>query len=69
MIESNDGGASDALSRVEAAYAGMADQGQFDSLRDALSDFDFEGALSRLNDLENQLASNLSSSRERAKAV
>jgi hypothetical protein len=54
LIEANDGDAADALPAVEEALAGTVDKPRLDALRDALGDFDFEGALSKLEEIAKQ---------------
>jgi signal transduction histidine kinase/CheY-like chemotaxis protein/CHASE3 domain sensor protein len=54
MIEANDGGASDALTPVEIALGGVVDKQLIDKLRDALNDFDFDGALAKLAEVAKQ---------------
>ena len=54
LIEANDGDAMNALPSVEGAVAGMVDRARLDALRDALGDFDFEGALTRLEEIAGQ---------------
>ncbi len=51
LIEANDGDAAEALPAVEGALAGVIDKSYLDGLRDALVDFDFDGALSRLTEI------------------
>jgi hypothetical protein len=51
LIDANDGDAVDALPAVERAVAGNADRSELDALRDALNDFDFDGARSRLEEI------------------
>jgi signal transduction histidine kinase/DNA-binding response OmpR family regulator/HPt (histidine-containing phosphotransfer) domain-containing protein/CHASE3 domain sensor protein len=51
LIEDSDGDAVDAFSAVEDALAGMVDKERLDTLRNALGDFDFEGALSALAEI------------------
>ena len=54
LIDANDGGAVDALPAVERAMAGIGDRALLDALRDALADFDFEGAGSKLAEIAGQ---------------
>jgi signal transduction histidine kinase/CheY-like chemotaxis protein/HPt (histidine-containing phosphotransfer) domain-containing protein/CHASE3 domain sensor protein len=54
LIEANDGGASDALPPIENALAGVVDKQLIDKLRDALNDFDFDGALANLAEIAKQ---------------
>jgi two-component system, sensor histidine kinase and response regulator len=54
MIEANDGDAADAFPEVEEALNAVIDKPQLDALRDALGDFDFEGALSTLAKMTRQ---------------
>ena len=54
LIEANDGDAAEALPSVEDALAGTVDKARLDALRDALGDFDFEGALSKLEEIAKQ---------------
>ena len=51
LIEANDGGALDALPAVESALSEIVDKPRLDALRDALGDFDFDGALARLGEI------------------
>jgi HPt (histidine-containing phosphotransfer) domain-containing protein len=54
LIEASDGGAVEALTAVEEALAGIVDNARLDALRDALSEFDFEGALDKLTEISRQ---------------
>ena len=51
MLEANDGDALDALADVEYALAGAVDRSRLDALRDDLSEFNFDGALSKLTEI------------------
>jgi signal transduction histidine kinase/CheY-like chemotaxis protein/HPt (histidine-containing phosphotransfer) domain-containing protein len=53
-IEANDGDAADAFPAVEESLGSIIDKPQLDALRDALSDFDFERALSTLTKMTRQ---------------
>ena len=48
LIEANDGDAANAIPALEAALAGAADPPSLDALKNAIADFDFEGALTAL---------------------
>jgi signal transduction histidine kinase/CheY-like chemotaxis protein/HPt (histidine-containing phosphotransfer) domain-containing protein/CHASE3 domain sensor protein len=54
LIEANDGEATEALQAVEDALAGVVEKPRLDALRDALGDFDFDGALSKLAEIAKQ---------------
>jgi CheY-like chemotaxis protein/HPt (histidine-containing phosphotransfer) domain-containing protein len=54
MIEANDGDAANAFPEVEEALSAIIDKPQLNALRDALGDFDFEGALSALAKMTGQ---------------
>jgi len=54
LIGANDGDAVDAFPAVEHALRGIVDQALLDALRDAVGDFDFEGADARLADIAAQ---------------
>jgi CheY-like chemotaxis protein len=51
LIEANDGEAVDAFPAVECALARIADRPQIEALQSALEDFDFAGALSKLEEI------------------
>jgi signal transduction histidine kinase/CheY-like chemotaxis protein/HPt (histidine-containing phosphotransfer) domain-containing protein/methyl-accepting chemotaxis protein len=51
MIEANDGDAGDAIQDVTDALAGKVDASRLDSLRDCVSDFDFDGARAKLSQI------------------
>ncbi len=55
LIEANDGDAAAALPAMEDAVAGKVDRARLDALRDALGDFDFDGARSKLEEIAGQL--------------
>jgi signal transduction histidine kinase/DNA-binding response OmpR family regulator/HPt (histidine-containing phosphotransfer) domain-containing protein/CHASE3 domain sensor protein len=55
LIEANDGEAVDALQAVEDALAGVVDKSKLDALRDSLGDFDFDGALSSLAEIQGRI--------------
>jgi CheY-like chemotaxis protein len=48
LLEASDGSASDAIAGLEQALGDRAGSAQLDSLRSAIGDFDFDGALTRL---------------------
>jgi HPt (histidine-containing phosphotransfer) domain-containing protein len=56
LIEANDGGAADAFSAVESAVGGAVDKTTMDGLRNAIADFDFDRAVSRLVEIDRQCA-------------
>jgi HPt (histidine-containing phosphotransfer) domain-containing protein len=51
LLEANDGEAADAFAAVENALAGVVEKSRLDALRDAIGDFNFDGALSSLADI------------------
>jgi HPt (histidine-containing phosphotransfer) domain-containing protein len=51
LIESNDGDAADVVDQVAGALGGKADKAKIDGLRDALTEFDFDAALARLDEI------------------
>jgi CheY-like chemotaxis protein len=56
LIEANDGEATDALQTLEDALAGVVEKSRLDSLRAAVSDFDFERAHAELAEIERHYA-------------
>ncbi|HTS65751.1 MAG TPA: Hpt domain-containing protein, partial [Candidatus Acidoferrales bacterium] len=54
LIDANDGGAADAFPALECALAGVVERPVLDALRDALMDFDFDAALTRLVEVDRQ---------------
>ena len=58
LIEANDGDAAESLPAVEDALGGTVDKPRLDALRDALGDFDFEGALTKLEEIAKQCGVN-----------
>ncbi|MEO8594915.1 MAG: response regulator [Candidatus Solibacter sp.] len=54
LIEANDGDAAEALPEVEQALAGTVDAARLDALREALGNFDFEGARSKLEEIASE---------------
>jgi HPt (histidine-containing phosphotransfer) domain-containing protein len=54
LIEANDGDAVNALQAVEDALGMVVEKPRLDTLRNALNDFDFEGALSGLGGIARQ---------------
>jgi signal transduction histidine kinase/DNA-binding response OmpR family regulator/HPt (histidine-containing phosphotransfer) domain-containing protein/HAMP domain-containing protein len=51
LIEANDGDAADAAQAVADALAGTVDAGRLDALRVSIDEFDFDGALAKLNEI------------------
>jgi len=51
LIEANDGEAADAFTAVENAVGGTVDKARVDALRDRIGDFDFDGALAKLEEI------------------
>jgi len=51
LIEANDGDSSDAVQEVATALAGKVDPVRMDALRDAVNDFDFAGARTKLTQI------------------
>ena len=56
LIEANDGDASGAVQAVEDALSGVVDKPSLDDLRDALDEFDFGRALSKLSEINAKVA-------------
>jgi hypothetical protein len=52
LIEASDGDAVNALTDVESAVGTVVDKTVLDAIRSALDEFDFETALTRLNEIE-----------------
>jgi HPt (histidine-containing phosphotransfer) domain-containing protein len=63
LLESSDGDAAEAFFVLEGALAGTCDKPRMDALGEALGDFDFAGALSKLD----EIAKKYSASWERTK--
>jgi PAS domain S-box-containing protein len=51
LIEANDGDSADAVQEVATALGGKIDRARLDDLRDAVSDFDFDGARTKLTQI------------------
>jgi hypothetical protein len=51
LLESSDGDATDAFLALESALAGTLDQPRLQALSTAISEFDFDGALSNLDEI------------------
>ncbi len=49
LLASSDGGAADAFAELSGALAGAVGKPRLDALGEAIDDFDFEGALSKLD--------------------
>ena len=51
LLEASDGGATEAFSALTDATGGVVDKLQLDALGEAINDFDFESALSKLSEI------------------
>ena len=55
LIETNDGDAPNAIETVAEVLAGAVDVRRIGELRAAVDEFDFDGALAKLNDIAREL--------------
>jgi signal transduction histidine kinase/DNA-binding response OmpR family regulator/HPt (histidine-containing phosphotransfer) domain-containing protein len=58
LLEASDGGAEEAFRNLHAAVAGAVDKPQLDALNASITDFDFETALLKLNQIAEHCAPN-----------
>ena len=58
LLESSDGGASDAFLALEGALAGTFDEPRLRALSADISDFDFDRALSKLDEIAKEYGAN-----------
>jgi CheY-like chemotaxis protein len=58
LLESSDGDAAEAFLALEDALAGTCDQPRLDALRAAVSEFDFDGALLKLDQITKEYGAN-----------
>jgi PAS domain S-box-containing protein len=58
LLESSDGGAAEAFLALEGVLAGICDKARLSALDAAISEFDFGGALSQLDEITNEYGAN-----------
>jgi HPt (histidine-containing phosphotransfer) domain-containing protein len=58
LLESSDGDAAEVFLALESAFAGPCDKPRMDALGEAISDFDFAGALLKLDEIAKEYGTN-----------